>query len=522
MPSDLDEIQARNEYVGFNHLSIEELSDIRICPSKYIPPESCYLTLSHRWGNPPSILLTKETSFLLKENFSFYLLQSKEAAVFRHAIHVTRCLGFRYLWIDALCIMQDDEMEKMKEIMSMDEIYFNSALNLAATEGTLDGLFFNRNTFGINPCQITIKDPESQDDMILQAFADHYFLRASEGPLNQRGWVFQERTLAPRIVHFTKNQVLWECPSLQASEILPQGLPASSGKCVLGNSPALSSQQAKEQWYELVSQYSQTSLSFADDRLLAISAVAKRSCAEMGLAPSDYLAGMWKGDLPLSLLWYQQSNFEESQSSTKFDKVELKFAPSWSWASILAEINYTDSSDLTAVATVIETRIQRRSQNFFDGAETCRLRLRGPICKIKRYIVDCKSWLFIENGDQGVVFQEYRVFEFQKGKALIMEWDNSRKGVVECLEAGGELDSSPYFLLQIGFEDGVDGLMIRGIVLRRANRSGTCTRVGLFFTPPKSDYQNTALEDAFNGRLDTLSVEDYLEADDGVYTLDSI
>lgn len=126
----------------FDQLSSEECPGVQISFSRSIPPGTPYATLSHRWGNPPSILLTKRTSLLLEGDISPQLLRSQETAVFRHTIHVTRTLGFRYLWIDALCIMQDDEAEKMMAIMYMDEIYFNSAPNISATEGMSEGLAF--------------------------------------------------------------------------------------------------------------------------------------------------------------------------------------------------------------------------------------------------------------------------------------------------------------------------------------------------------------------------------------------
>ena len=106
----------------FNRLSLDNCHDVHIVSAaQSLPPDTMYLTLSHRWGSPPSILLTAKTSFLLTGDIAPYLLKSDNASVFRHAIHVNRALGFRYLWIDALCIMQDDHQEKTAEIMQMDE-----------------------------------------------------------------------------------------------------------------------------------------------------------------------------------------------------------------------------------------------------------------------------------------------------------------------------------------------------------------------------------------------------------------
>jgi hypothetical protein len=146
MPTGMIQVRPMEE-IGpekFNLLSLENSHNVCIVSTCSLPPKTPYLTLSHRWGSPPSILLTKKTSFLLTEDISPHLLNCSEAAVFQHAIHVTRALGFRYIWIDALCIMQDDGPEKTVEIMHMDEIYFNSMLNISATEGRIhEGLVFD-------------------------------------------------------------------------------------------------------------------------------------------------------------------------------------------------------------------------------------------------------------------------------------------------------------------------------------------------------------------------------------------
>ncbi|KAG4295200.1 hypothetical protein FPRO06_01784 [Fusarium proliferatum] len=499
----------------FDLLSLENLHNVRIVPTTYsLPPNTPYLTLSHRWGNPPSILLTKKASFLLTDDISPHLLKCDEAAVFRHAVHVTRALGFRYIWIDALCIMQDQESEKMNEIMNMDEIYFNSMLNISATEGRVhEGLVFDRKALCINPCRATVRISETQENVRLQAFPEKWRLRPTEGSLNKRGWVFQERTLAPRIVHFTENQVFWECYSLEASEVLPHGPPHQSSthfdKSVGIISTSSNILQVKLRWYELVEKYSQTSLSFPDDRLLAISALAKRFCSTMCLRPPDYLAGMWKDDLPQSLLWFQDSLPGRSGPEPTSIEREMRNAPSWSWASVIAPIQTVEPLSLVVTTEVLCVQIARLSPNFFNGTDSCRLRLRGPVCKFRRNVRDGAPW--IQFG-QHTSFQEFHKFKFQEGRAIIILWDTSRKVV-----------ANEFFLLHIASEQSVNGTMERGVVLRRTAERGTYIRVGAFFIPFNSDYPGSELEDAFNGRLDTLSMDEYLELElGGKYTIDII
>ncbi len=524
MSTGLDQVTSIEEMrpADFDMLSVEESPNVRIISSTFLPLDTPYLTLSHRWGNPPSMILTKKTRFLLDDDITPYLLLCSEAAVFRHAIHVTRGLGYRYIWIDALCIIQDDGPEKTSEIMQMDEIYVNSTLNISATEAQChQGLIFDRDILATNPCRATVRLSETEAELHLQAFPDIWCLRPCEGPLNERGWVFQERTLAPRIVHFTSNQVFWECYSLDASEVLPQGLPGeppSRRETALETSSASTPEQVNLLWIELVEVYSGTSLSFADDRLLAFSAVAKRYCLRMGLDSSEYLAGIWKHSLPLSMLWSQDAHLSGPEPTSSVGS-EMQHAPSWSWASIITRVVCAEASDLEATAEVLETDVIRSSPNFFGGTDTCRLRLRGQICKFRRHVQDGVAWIIV---GQHTKFREFRDFKWQRGKSVILEWDTYRRIVSDFLNTDGNTPATTtHVLLHIATEDNEDGLIERGIVLQRTAAHGTYVRMGSFFIPFKSEYPGSELEDAFKGRLKTLCSDDYLELDSrGSYTID--
>jgi hypothetical protein len=432
--------------------------------------------------------------------------------------------------------MQDDNAEKTEEIMFMDEIYFNSTLNISATEGTSNGLDFDRNTLTINPCRTVIIGSETQREINLEAFSEKCSLRVSEGSLNKRGWVFQERTLAPRIVHFTKDQVFWECHSLEASETLPQGRPGPkppTSKCyIFHNAPGgISSQQMRQQWYDLVAEYSRTQLSFTNDRLLAISGVAKRYGLAMRLEKSNYLAGIWKEGLPLSLLWFQNDpervDWRSVQTPPDSNAAETELAPSWSWASITGGVMTVNGKELSAIPTVVGTWIERRSPNIFDGVNSCRLRLRGPVCKLRRRILDGKAWLYV---NKNTAFQEQvESYGIHKGRTLLVIWDMSRASVAECLEDDDDPSSSIFYLLYVATESRGAKVLVRenllkyGIILRRTNRRGSYIRAGYFTTLPHGQYENIDLENILNGRLCTLEHEDYLGVDANMaYTIDII
>ncbi len=91
-----------------------------------------YITLSYCWGRQP--FLTTVSSNI--DSHLQKLEDSKLPQTFRDAIKVTRKLGFRYLWIDALCIIQDSMEDKTKEIGAMENVYSNSALTIAVVSAS--------------------------------------------------------------------------------------------------------------------------------------------------------------------------------------------------------------------------------------------------------------------------------------------------------------------------------------------------------------------------------------------------
>jgi hypothetical protein len=93
-----------------------------------------YLTLSHCWGNKKIITTTKATLKSRKSDIPWLSL----SRTFQDAITITRELGFRYLWIDSLCIIQDDKKDWERESAKMASIYADSWLTIAAALG-IDG-----------------------------------------------------------------------------------------------------------------------------------------------------------------------------------------------------------------------------------------------------------------------------------------------------------------------------------------------------------------------------------------------
>ncbi|KAL6690729.1 heterokaryon incompatibility domain-containing protein [Trichoderma pleuroticola] len=469
----------------FQAIDIEAAPPARIISTKSLPLDIRYMTLSHRWGNSPSIILNSSTaSTLLHSNIPLQLLESSNAKLFRHAMYVTRCLGIRYLWIDSMCIMQDDDAEKAKEIALMGEIYYNSSLNISATDSTsgADGLIFDRDVLKTSPCQVSLHLPGARETLDLVAFHNKVLVESDEGELNRRGWVLQERILSPRVLHFTRHQLFWECNSLLASDIRPQGEtinPASAGdmRGILSasSSAALPDDTMKALWYDVVRQYSATSLSFSGDRLLAVSALAERYSIVSLQSPDEYVAGIWMSHLPLALVWRRIPQTEAPSAPSQNLKQE-QIAPTWSWAALTCAVESADMDNLHPnIAVVGVGGIQRRSASQFDGVTSCWLRVQGHMCKV-------------EQGAEAV--------------SIEMAWDKPAAS-----EGGG---ASRLFLLYVAYRSFKGRRDMRGLILERTSKRGQYIRVGAFSTS-NFDIKGTYIGEAFAGNKRNLEEEDFLE-----------
>jgi hypothetical protein len=132
---------------------------------------------------------------------------------------VTRKLGYQYLWIDALCIIQDDLEEWYGEAPEMAYVYYNSTCTIAAysakndSEGFLAAAFEPRPSFWLSPRpQAENANFSVSHNMTPRSLSlgGSFRSQVNENFLTRRGWVFQERILSRRILHFTRYHIFYE------------------------------------------------------------------------------------------------------------------------------------------------------------------------------------------------------------------------------------------------------------------------------------------------------------------------
>lgn len=291
------------------------------------------MTLSHCWGRTPILTLTHDNLEAFENKIEWTALPK----TFRDAVTVTSFLGIKYLWIDSLCIIQGCEDDWRRESMMMGHVYKRSHCNIAAdfSVNSQGGLFISRDPRIFRDSNITIGKQGCAETLQLLKIGQWGYL-VNDSPLNRRAWVMQERLLAPRALHFTNEQLCWECRSRRANELFPCGIPDEDGFKGLkifsrlqvnpsrpnsfgGRADVVS--QVAEEWRNIVCKYAATALTKEADKLVAISGLAREIAY---LRDADYLAGLWTDSLVQDMMWH-----------TKAGKRPQSYrAPSWSWVSI--------------------------------------------------------------------------------------------------------------------------------------------------------------------------------------------
>jgi len=182
-----------------------------------------YCALSHCWGGTVAFQLNKENLDPLKGGFQTRILSKN----FRDAIIITRQLGVRYLWIDSLCIVQNDVLEWEIQSAKMGLVYANAGCVISATASKdSSGGCFQPRTLSYNDCMLrawgnkTLAVRATRVPLQTQGLFERL---VDQAPLATRAWTFQERYLASRTLHFCNGLVLFECNTLTASEYNQSG-----------------------------------------------------------------------------------------------------------------------------------------------------------------------------------------------------------------------------------------------------------------------------------------------------------
>ncbi|KAK0724585.1 heterokaryon incompatibility protein-domain-containing protein [Lasiosphaeris hirsuta] len=306
-----------------------------------------YLCLSHCWGGHQP--LTTRTGNLQEHLQSIAWQEIPQT--YRDAICYARLLRVRYIWIDSLCIIQDDDEDWARESTSMNQVYGNAYLTIGATSAANPamGIFGDwRSTqnvttpirgitiFGLPYAYAAAWD--GLDDNMRHPDSAVNISDSRPWPLLDRGWAYQERILSPRFLHIGYPELRWECRQERSCECGSTEAFLSPDKKfytrALGSGSVAKLQQGRR---GLIERYSGLCLTYDTDKLPAFSGIAKQALGTA--ASSDYLAGLFRDSLAVDLLWHTNTLHPRKDGPASWR------APSWSWASINRQVVFPLSRD---------------------------------------------------------------------------------------------------------------------------------------------------------------------------------
>lgn len=349
-----------------------------------------YTALSYCWGEIADVKWLTKTN-TIQQHLEFVDLEALPATI-RDFLQITIALGVRHAWVDSLCIIQDSPSDWETESTKMGGIYRGALLTVAASRSSSssDGCFNrNRKSSDFNPLAEFIH----VDSRLSNGQTSRLYLGTSvapwdpcttgndferevySSPLSQRAWAFQERVFSRRSLYFTDSQLYWECDHCVLSQDNLFQWPVDRAYPVLSVSAPLSTREVIIAWYRgAVQAYSKRGLTCPDDKLVAISAVAKATYLNCGV---EYVAGLWRDSIIPGLCWYRDG---EGRKNMAYQ------CPSWSWASQLSGVTYgalnsfkePDEGSLNMV-NVLDVQVVRSENNPFGNVHSGRVRLNTRV-----------------------------------------------------------------------------------------------------------------------------------------------
>ncbi|KAI1456780.1 heterokaryon incompatibility protein-domain-containing protein [Annulohypoxylon moriforme] len=301
-----------------------------------------YVAISYRWGSSKEIFkLERSTLPSMKEKNYINLLPK----TLREVCHIAHHLGFEYVWIDRLCIIQDCDEDWEREASKMGMVYSLASLTIAVSCASNEdsGCFRERNLACVTPIFLRLcplLDP--YEVVIYNEGSDLDWQRIRHGCLKERGWTLQEWLLSTRLIHFSRNQVYWECRQIDASEAWPSD-PKPGGISPQKRPPFILSESkrwsAQKNWAKIVEDYSGRKFSFGKDMFPAISGLARFMEELAGGQLGQYLAGLWHTNFIQWLCW-------RTGWKVPVSLPDEYLAPSWSWASLHGNVSFIPFDDI--------------------------------------------------------------------------------------------------------------------------------------------------------------------------------
>jgi hypothetical protein len=289
------------------------------------PHDAEYVALSYVWGERKFVTTTKDNFDCFRRPGALSALPLPNTI--RDVLGFTEMLGVRYLWVDSLCIVQDDTNAKYAEMENMSAIYANASVTIIASDGrdAYNGLAGLQGISGPRASKQVIFDLDHGAKLLSQ---QHY---QTKTVWSSRAWTFQEHLFSNRRIIFQNGRVRWECSKALWHEDLlhMNGLNASLGEKVEEVKRAMLSSNfpdllGLDQTIEI---YNDRNLTYPEDALNAFAGIMRALCPAF---KSGFLSGLPLAFFNIALLWQPHG-----YAVRRVAREGISWAtclPSWSWA----------------------------------------------------------------------------------------------------------------------------------------------------------------------------------------------
>jgi hypothetical protein len=461
-----------------------------------------YITLSYCWGGPQQFCLTKATYKAKLDGFHLTDLPPS----LRDAVKIAQALEVKYLWVDSICIVQDDESDKRSEIANLINIYRNAYLTVCAAnaesvnQGFLrdisdseTGLWRTLIPLGfpvVNEHAKSISDAFQQPRSVFGTtwLLDEapYMANTFRDPTSRRGWCLQERLLSPRLLNYGRWPT-WRCGRSTLSdggwytedrELGPKercfalNIVRSRTRAPNVRTDLFTTHQILQNWYSLLNEYTKRELSVETDKLPAVGGIAAEIQRITGV---QYRAGLWQENLLHDLMWY-------TQAREWLARPREWRAPSWSWASVNCPVKYGEiTEDAMPMAQVLECQVLPEG---FDYVQRGKVVIEGPIRIVSRNDV---IQLF---NAQDMAPSPPKSNDVQEWDRLIMEFISNSYNAISSNEEAFESLPEPIFAIvtysrgwYMEQENKVNKVCYSGLLLKGVE--GEYERIGYFMNEDK-------------------------------------
>ena len=449
-----------------------------------------YAALSYCWGNEEDAKSQFKTEKASLEDRCVGLPIELMTPTTKDAIATTRAIGLRYLWIDALCIIQDDKDDWSHESSQMNLVYRHAFVTFCTLNtNSCHESFLNRAPALEITFQSTLRKAIKGSYLVrLRQNTDvglddtKYTWDYSLSTWSKRCWTCQEQEMSTRLLlfgtsmmHFACARYLWtegdKAPvDISTSRILSQVTRFKETR--------ISARELYQSWDLLIHDYSYRSVTFDKDRLPAIAGLAR----VMGEVLRDqYLAGLWKGDLLEGLVWESAGAMMSRGLNSHLQNIRRRnyVAPSWSWATskAMASCRTTDQHLLriTKMAAIVDVSVDADSDDPYGRISGGFLRISGKLAAIPK-------WLPTTNGSEWSNSWFYSMGRSNDTISAYTDWLHKDQ------EAGLDLLVA-MLLFRVEPDDGIGAPVLQGLLLHPTDAPKQYYRVGTIRSQGPKSYE---------------------------------